>query len=399
MTIFDAYYSEIHSGSIIAKITHTGGELDSKTARFLDLWEKDKKYTVEAFKKFSEKIQQRKDDLRNFLTNLKKDDKTIYAYGAPAKGNTLLNYFNIDHSLIDKAVEINEMKIGNYLPGSHIPITRESEDDLPDYYLLLSHNFEEEIIKRNEDIIASGVKFIVPFPNIKVIKTIGLFKHLSAGVVDVPKQCTSIKIDVGLAGEAPNSAIWLNETTDRFVIGIEPIAYHWKMLKNLETANSKREYPKNFRFIQLDKGIIEFNRQEISKIDSRFSGLHCAIDDVSGKQNFKNFYQMDRDEGASGSSSLLKPSEHHPHFIENIIEVPVISLEYLLEFIDWNRFPFIEHIKTDCEGKDYDVVRSIGKQRYGGDVCFINNRLDFLLSPRVKQEKYQMGLNFKTLGY
>tara|TARA_R110000796_G_scaffold129880_1_gene245565 strand:- start:3632 stop:4468 length:837 start_codon:yes stop_codon:yes gene_type:complete len=273
---------------------------------------------------------------------------------------------------------------------------------------------------------------------LKFLKTIGLFKHLSAGVIDVPKQCTSIKIDVGLAGEAPNSAIWLNETTDRFVIGIEPIAYHWKMLKNLETANSKREYPKNFRFIQLDKGIIEFNRQEISKIDSRFSGLHCAIDDVSGKQNFKNFYQMDRNEGASGSSSLLKPSEHHPHFIENIIEVPVISLEYLLEFVDWNRFPFIEHIKTDCEGKDYDVVRSIGKhldkilyitsemannthhwyescsqeefikwmynrgfrhKRYGGDVCFINNRLDFLLSPRVKQEKYQMGLNFKTLGY
>ena len=61
------------------------------------------------------------------------------------------------------------MKIGNYLPGAHIPITREDENDLPDYYLLLSHNFEEEIIKRNKDIIASGVKFIVPFPNIKVV--------------------------------------------------------------------------------------------------------------------------------------------------------------------------------------------------------------------------------------
>ena len=169
LTIFDAYYSEIHSGSIIAKITHTGGELDNKTERFLELWEKDKKYTVEAFRAFSQKIQQRRDDLRNFLVNLKQDGKTIYAYGAPAKGNTLLNYFNIDCSLIDKAVEINEMKIGNYLPGSHIPITREDENDLPDYYLLLSHNFEEEIIKRNKDIIASGVKFIVPFPDIRVL--------------------------------------------------------------------------------------------------------------------------------------------------------------------------------------------------------------------------------------
>lgn len=169
LTIFDAYYSEIHSGSIIAKITHTDGELDSKTQRFLELWEKDKKYTLEAFRQFSEKIQHRKDHLKSFLTNLKEDGRTIYAYGAPAKGNTLLNYFNIDCTLIDKAVEINEMKIGNYLPGSHIPITKESEDDLPDYYLLLSHNFEEEIIKRNKDIIAAGVKFIVPFPEIKVV--------------------------------------------------------------------------------------------------------------------------------------------------------------------------------------------------------------------------------------
>ena len=62
------------------------------------------------------------------------------------------------------------MKIGNYLPGSHIPITREMDDDLPDYYLLLSHNFEEEIIKRNKKIIENGVKFIVPFPQIRIVE-------------------------------------------------------------------------------------------------------------------------------------------------------------------------------------------------------------------------------------
>lgn len=170
LTIFDAYYSEIHSGSIIAKITHTDGTLNIKTSRFLELWEKDKKYTLQEFKNFSEIIENQKDDLREFLTNLKKDGKTIYAYGAPAKGNTLLNYFNIDSTLIDKAVEINEMKIGNYLPGSHIPITREMDDDLPDYYLLLSHNFEEEIIERNKKIIENGVKFIVPFPQIRIVE-------------------------------------------------------------------------------------------------------------------------------------------------------------------------------------------------------------------------------------
>ena len=80
-----------------------------------------------------------------------------------------MNYFNIDNSLIDKAVEINEMKIGNYLPGSHIPIVKESKTDRPDYYLLLSHNFEEEIVRKNQDIMARGTKFIIPFPFYKVV--------------------------------------------------------------------------------------------------------------------------------------------------------------------------------------------------------------------------------------
>ena len=100
---------------------------------------------------------------------LKKYDKKIYAYGAPAKGNTLLNYFDINDSLVDKAVEINELKIGNYLPQSHIPITKETKDDIPDYYLLLSHNFAEEIIKKNQDIIQQGVKFIIPFPEVEIV--------------------------------------------------------------------------------------------------------------------------------------------------------------------------------------------------------------------------------------
>lgn len=169
LEMFDAYYSEIHSGSIIAKITHTDGELNTKTDRFLELLEKDKKYTLEEFKKFAKTIRSEKDSLRTVLEMYKKEDKTIYAYGAPAKGNTLLNYFGIDKTLIDKAVEINKLKVGNYLPQSHIPITLEDKKDLPDYYLLLSHNFADEIIKKNKDIISKGVKFIVPFPQIQIV--------------------------------------------------------------------------------------------------------------------------------------------------------------------------------------------------------------------------------------
>lgn len=169
LEIFDAYYSEIHSGSVIAKITHTTGPLNRKTDRLEQLVEKDKKYTLEEFKKFASKIEQQRYLLKEILESYKNDGQSIYAYGAPAKGNTLLNYFEIDKTLVDKAVEINEMKIGTYLPQSHIPIVKENKEDLPDYYLLLSHNFADEIIDKNQDIIAAGVKFIVPFPQIQVV--------------------------------------------------------------------------------------------------------------------------------------------------------------------------------------------------------------------------------------
>jgi hypothetical protein len=168
LEIFDAYYSEIHSGSIIAKITHKNGVLDDKTERYLELLVKDEKYDLESFNDFSKQIKRSRFMLKELLKMLKEENKTIYAYGAPAKGNTLLNYFQIDKTLVDKAVEINELKIGNYLPQSHIPIVREDASDLPDYYLLLSHNFEEEILKRNENIRKKGVKFIIPFPEIEI---------------------------------------------------------------------------------------------------------------------------------------------------------------------------------------------------------------------------------------
>lgn len=167
--LFDAYHSDIHSGSIIAKISKS--PVFEKTAS-CKLWlEKDKKYNRESFLEFAEKVKSKKCDLKHLLEKIKSDNPQvkIYAYGAPAKGNTLLNYFGIDNNLIDKCVEVNELKIGLYLPKSHIPIVKESEEDLPDYYLLLAHNFADEIIEKNEKLIDKGVKFIIPFPEIKII--------------------------------------------------------------------------------------------------------------------------------------------------------------------------------------------------------------------------------------
>lgn len=162
----DAYFSEIHSGSIICKFRKSQYDI---TERAYNLIERDDTYNLSSFKKFATDVCDKRYALKDFLTELKNQGKTIYAYGAPVKGNTLMNYMGITNKLIDKIVEINEYKIGTYSPGSHIPVVKESTDDLPDYYLLLSHNFESEIINKNKHIINKGVKFIIPFPEIKIV--------------------------------------------------------------------------------------------------------------------------------------------------------------------------------------------------------------------------------------
>jgi DNA-binding transcriptional regulator YhcF (GntR family) len=170
LEIFDAYYSEIHSGSIIAKVCKKYSVLNKKTSRLKKTIKNDNKYNLQKIIKFSKRVKNKRRKILEFLTNLKKEKKAkIYCYGAPAKGNTLLNYLGIDSSIITKTVEVNPLKIGLYLPKSHIPIVKEDKNDLPDYYLLLSHNFEREIIKKNYSILRKGVKFITLFPKIRII--------------------------------------------------------------------------------------------------------------------------------------------------------------------------------------------------------------------------------------
>ena len=169
LNIFDARGSDIHSGSIIAKISKSPSFKQTNSCKY---WiKKDKKYNKDSFLQFAQKVREKRNNLKGLLEKIKSDNpqSKIYAYGAPAKGNTLLNYFGIDKNLIDKCVEVNELKIGLHLPQSHIPIVRESLTDKPDYYLLLAHNFAEEIIEKNKELLKDGVKFIIPFPEIEIV--------------------------------------------------------------------------------------------------------------------------------------------------------------------------------------------------------------------------------------
>lgn len=209
----------------------------------------------------------------------------------------------------------------------------------------------------------------------------------------IPDGIEQIKFDVGLSREAPNAAIWLDETPDRFVFGIEPLEYHWGHLYELGSVDSYVKHPKNMKIIQLSTNSVCLNGGIISDIDNRFCGLKCAIDDVEGivKRGFYEFYY---EEHLSGASSLLEPSSSHPLYVKHkkpkikeTVDINTISLSSILDYIDWDRFKYIEHIKTDCEGYDFIVIKSIGD--YLERVVFItseiNNPLYWVKTPSEKE--------------
>ena len=112
-----------------------------------------------------------RDDLIETCRQLLGEGKTIHVYGASTKGNTILQYAGIDHTLIDAAADRNEDKWGSETIGTHIPIISEEESRArnPDYYLVLPWHFLDEFLEREREFLRRGGKFIVPLPEVRVI--------------------------------------------------------------------------------------------------------------------------------------------------------------------------------------------------------------------------------------
>ena len=112
-----------------------------------------------------------KKDLLRYLTELKSSGKTVAAYGAAAKGNTLLNYAGIHSDLIPYVCDAAPSKQGKYMPGSHIPIFPPSKlrEDKPDIILILPWNLTTEVISQNTYVREWGGKFVTIMPQIRVI--------------------------------------------------------------------------------------------------------------------------------------------------------------------------------------------------------------------------------------
>jgi len=164
LEIFDVDFSDIHGGSMRVYINHKDCRSVSSTiTKFIQA----ENFSIDRLFEFAKKVIYHRLELTKLITDIKLQNKTIYAVSAPAKGMTLLNYTKIGH-FIDCITERSKLKIGRFTPGFHIKIQPDEAliEKQPDYALLLAWNFAPEIIRRNKDYKG---KWIVPLPKIQVL--------------------------------------------------------------------------------------------------------------------------------------------------------------------------------------------------------------------------------------
>ena len=164
LAMFDAYLAPIHGGSIIGYIGHSGYRKSSDKLKAMQDEELESGCnTIESYQEFDQRIKRMKQENLDYLDAAKADGKRVYGFGAPVKGNTMLNYFGVGPDLIEYLVEKNELRRGLYSPGMHIPLLIEDEvTELPDIYYVLAWNFKNEILANNQALINEGVKFYFP---------------------------------------------------------------------------------------------------------------------------------------------------------------------------------------------------------------------------------------------
>ena len=128
------------------------------------------KFTKQDYLDFHERIKKIKKECVAFIKQEVKKGKKIYAYGASTKGNTILQYFGLDTSLLSGIADKSKEKWGKYTVGSWIPIVNEQEArEKADYFLVLPWAFFETFYQREKEWVQKGGKFIVPFPHFRIV--------------------------------------------------------------------------------------------------------------------------------------------------------------------------------------------------------------------------------------
>lgn len=163
----------IHGGTlrIFASPTASGVEVD-ETVRALQATESGLGVGgLDYYSQFSKRIEDLRSSLKQTLSGLRAAGKRIAAYGASAKGSTLLNCFEIDGDTLEYVVDRSTVKQNHYTPGTHLPICSPHKllTDKPDYVLLLTWNFRDEILQQQHEYRQSGGRFIIPIPRVEIV--------------------------------------------------------------------------------------------------------------------------------------------------------------------------------------------------------------------------------------
>lgn len=174
LTLFDVEEIPTHGGSLRIYGCHEHDER-KPTQRVTELRNReinDGVDRLETYASFEESVKETKRRLLEFLIEAKRARKSVVGYGAPGKGNTLLNYCGIRQDFIDYTVDRNPYKQGKYTPGTHIPIYHPDKikETKPDYLLILPWNLQEEITRQLHYVRGWGGQFIIPIPHVQILR-------------------------------------------------------------------------------------------------------------------------------------------------------------------------------------------------------------------------------------
>ncbi len=174
LKIFDVEELSTHGGSLRVYACHVESDQHETQAAVADILQRERDLGYEdlaTYEKFSEKVKETKRALLDFMIKAKREGKSVVGYGAPAKGNTLLNYCGIREDFIDYTVDRSPHKQNTLLPGVHIPVfaPEKIDETKPDYIVILPWNLEKEIIDQLGHARDWGAKFIVPIPTVKIV--------------------------------------------------------------------------------------------------------------------------------------------------------------------------------------------------------------------------------------
>ena len=174
LELFDVDELPTHGGSLRIYAKHredASKQIGSNVERMLKM-EQDAGITdIKYYSNFSEKALKIKIDVLTFLAGQKKQGRNVAAYGAAAKGNTLLNYCGVKNDLISYVVDANPHKQNKFLPASHIPVVNEEhlKNDKPDFVIILPWNLKDEIVSQLHYIKDWGGRFVIPIPALQII--------------------------------------------------------------------------------------------------------------------------------------------------------------------------------------------------------------------------------------